>query len=86
MSYILDALRRAEAERQRGQVPGLGAQTTPAAADSDAPRRLPVAAWVAAALLAGVALLALGWWLRPPAPASTGVAPPVAVSAPAAAP
>ncbi len=27
MSYILDALRRAQAERERGQVPGLNAQT-----------------------------------------------------------
>ena len=30
MSYILDALRRADAERERGNVPGLHAQPMPA--------------------------------------------------------
>ena len=70
MSYILDALRRADAERQRGAVPGLHAQPmagvlTPAAVATGAPiRRL---GWAALALaLLGLAV-AGGWLLRPTA-------------------
>lgn len=69
MSYILDALRRAEAERQRGAVPGLHAQAVAglpnaaAAAPGAAARRLGLAA---AALLLGLALAA-AWLLRPAA-------------------
>lgn len=63
MSYILEALRRAEAERQRGQVPGLHA---PAAdwgrASSDHPTRRRGLAWAAAGLVAALALGA-AWWL-----------------------
>lgn len=73
MSYILDALRRADAERQRGAVPGLHAQPLAAAVANLAPdqparvRRLAAAA----ALLAGLALAVLaGWWLRPAGTAS----------------
>ncbi len=55
MSYILDALRRAEAERQRGQVPGLDAQPSGALPDADAPRRLP-----GGVLAAGVLVVAAG--------------------------
>ena len=65
MSYILDALRRAEAERERGQVPGLGAQPTlaPVAPSSSARHGLARGlAWAAAVL--GLALL-LAWWLWP---------------------
>lgn len=51
MSYILDALRRADAERERGAVPSIHAQTVPPASD-DAPR--PTAAkpmlWLIVAL------------------------------------
>lgn len=66
MSFILDALRRAESERARGQVPGLHDQPPlPAAA---VPRSAwPTWAW---ALLASLVLLlaaAAGWWLRPQA-------------------
>lgn len=66
MSFILDALRRAESERARGQVPGLHDQPPlPAAA---VPRSAwPIGAW---ALLAGLVLLlaaAALWWLRPQA-------------------
>lgn len=71
MSYILDALRRADAERQRGAVPGLHARPLAAAVADAAPdqpvrvRRLAAAA----ALLAGLALAVLaGWWLRPAGP------------------
>ena len=63
MSYVLDALRRAEAERQRGNVPGLHAQTLPAPeAARESPDRAPgrwgpwlgVAVLVAALAAAGV--------------------------------
>lgn len=48
MSYILDALRRADSERARGAVPGVHAQPVPAAAGAPdrAPRSVPLA-WVA---------------------------------------
>ncbi|MFO1267813.1 MAG: hypothetical protein U1F67_14180 [Rubrivivax sp.] len=39
MSYILDALRRAESERERGQVPGLHAQPVPVGVGEEPPRR-----------------------------------------------
>lgn len=65
MSYVLDALRRAEAERQRGNVPGLHAQTLPAPDASPAgPDRAPArwAPWLGLAL--GVAAIggAGVWW------------------------
>jgi len=71
VSYILDALRRAEAERDRGQVPGLGAQPTLAPAAPATAARPGIArslAWAAAVL--GLAIL-LAWalWLRAAGPA-----------------
>ena len=83
MSYILDALRRAKADRQRGAVPGLQDQPqplpAPAAAPADDPRRTGL--WA----LAGAGLLAAGgaaawWWLKSPGPAPVA---PVAVMTPA---
>ena len=74
MSYILDALRRADAERQRGAVPGLHAQPLSAALTDGGPgrpaaqhRRWQLGGWAAAAVLAlGAALL---WqWAGPPSP------------------
>lgn len=64
MSYILDALRRAEAdrERERGAVPGLHAQPVPegAPARSTPPRRwLP---WAGGGLLLIAGLGAGVWW------------------------
>lgn len=94
MSYILDALRRADAERQRGAVPGLHDQ--PAlmgpAADQRMPRSVPLA-WVLAAGVLLALALALGWWqagqgrpLQPvepgPAQAGAGAAPALPASAP----
>lgn len=80
MSYILDALRKAEAERQRGHVPGLHSQ---AAAPSAVPAgaRRTRAPWPMLAGLAGVAMLGGGaWWLaRGEAPAAT----PIPIPAPA---
>ena len=87
MSYILEALRRAQAERERGQVPGLEAQSL---GREPAPDRPPQGGrWAAVALL-GVLLLAgaAGWLLigRSPQPAAPPqariVAPPPAEVAP----
>lgn len=93
MSYILDALKRADAERERGQVPGLHSQTAHAPAqESDTPvrhprpadRRLPRWAWAASALAAA---LASGFWFSrdasvPPASAPPVTTPPPPVVAP----
>jgi len=61
MSYILDALRRAEAERERGAVPSLQSQQHTVIEEDDAraprPRRL---VWVVVGL--GVALAAVLTW------------------------
>jgi len=94
MSYILDALRRADAERERGAVPGLHAQPVPPSS-GESQRAAPGRSWVgpvagAAALLV---LVALAWqWFAPaPAPAPVAAlpapaAPAVAVQPPPAAP
>ncbi len=75
MSYILDALRRAETERDRGQVPGLNAQPASASATESPAPPLPVARWLGVSGLTLLAVL-LAWWLWP-----RGEAPPrVAVS------
>ena len=61
MSYILDALQRAEAERERGGVPGLHAHPVPW---NNSPRRLSVPRRAALATLALIALgmMAGGLW------------------------
>ena len=98
MSYILDALRRADSdrERERGAVPGLHAQpVAPVAVPADADRRVLLGTVGAGTALA-VALL-IGWfvWQRADepraaatAPAATAPAAPIAMRAaePAAAP
>ena len=64
MSLILDALRRAdsERERERGAVPGLHAQQMePAAAETTAAVR--VLPWLAVAIVAAAVLLAAAAWL-----------------------
>jgi general secretion pathway protein B len=71
MSYILEALRRSQAERERGRVPGLDAQ--PLAPTSAAPARGWPTAWVAGALglaLVLVVLAATAWWGRRPPPST----------------
>lgn len=77
MSYILDALRRADAERERGGVPGLHAQQ-PQRGDGERRRRsgLP---WAGIAAALGLSLLVVLAWLVL-APASP---PPVVMTAPA---
>ena len=87
MSYILDALRRAEAERQRGTVPGLHAQpaigTLPAGPDGPgtAQRGWRPGTWaLAGLLLAGLLAAAAGLgWLLKPAPAAVVVTLPSAL-------
>ena len=91
MSYILDALKRADAERERGAVPGLHARqlTSPAA------RAAPSASsgfWltVAAILLLGGVAAGLWLWSTPPDAVPLVAVPPAltqpAVSAPLAQP
>jgi general secretion pathway protein B len=63
MSYILEALRRSQVERERGQVPGLHAQPTLGSATTPDRKRMDPKA----RLVAGTALLLvlglLAWWL-----------------------
>jgi general secretion pathway protein B len=90
MSMILDALRKAEAERQRGQVPGLhgatlgGTGTAPpqAGAGRAAGAARPVWPWVALVLLP-LAAAALWLWLQRQAPTSPAL---VEATAPQASP
>ena len=62
MSYILDALRRAQAERGRGNVPGLHTQSVSVPSAKDAPVRSGGnrGAWLIAGV-AGAAALVLAW-------------------------
>ncbi|MEO8058242.1 MAG: general secretion pathway protein GspB [Burkholderiales bacterium] len=74
MSYILDALRRADAERERGSVPGIHARPAMLGeADIEAPRSGRPGLWAGLAFVL-VLLAVLGWWLlghdsSPPTPA-----------------
>ena len=67
MSYILDALKRAEAERDQGAIPGLHAKQL-ASYDEPEVRTTPIWLW---ALAAAALVLAAGgsgyWWWRMPA-------------------
>ncbi len=64
MSYILDALKRADAERERGAVPGLHAQPAAMALPDDGARRpLPPWAWGVGGLVVALAgMLAWSLW------------------------
>ena len=96
MSYILDALRRAEAERERGAVPGLQSQQHSIEGEDDAPERSRLLVWVvialAFALIATLAWTLLGGSGAPTRPIAEGpvtpapAAAPVATAAPVAAP
>ena len=70
MSYILDALRRADAERSRGAVPGLHAQNLPGDGEPAARDFKPLV-WAAAAagvlVVAGLAVVLFGPWHATPA-------------------
>ena len=70
MSYILDALRRAEADRQRGQVPSLGATQLASATHGAAqPGRRKLVLMLVLAALAVAAAGWVGWWRGTAVPA-----------------
>ena len=77
MSYILDALRRADAERSRGVVPGLHAQGVPADLEPAARDYRPLI-WAAggagALLVAVVVILVMAPWKSGPATAESHTA------------
>jgi len=61
MSYILDALKRADAERERGHVPGLHAQSIDSASSADRRPGLPRWALAAGGGTALIVVAALAW-------------------------
>ena len=77
MSYILDALRRAEAERGRGGVPGIHAPAVPVPGGAPvASRALAVPVWVAGVVAVVAVMAAAGawWWMQRNAPQGVVVA------------
>lgn len=76
MSYILDALKRADAERERGHVPGLHTHIAQPSAATPARTAWPATAWLMAVLPA-VALMGAAWWWQAD-PLSTGLRTPFA--------
>lgn len=76
MSYILDALQRADAERGRGSVPGLHARQLPGSADAPASADSRLARPLVWGMLAGLVLAAAAaaglWMWRSPAPPPSG--------------
>ena len=83
MSYILDALRKAEAERERGHVPSIHAQTVfPSATQPSTARAPRWGLWVAIGTVVLLLAAALAWWLLAVS-ASRGVSP-AATAAPTA--
>jgi len=85
MSYILDALKRADAERERGAVPGLHARhvAAPASQAAYSVRQRVWTAVAAALALAGIAAAGLWIWQTPDDPARLAVVEPTAVNPPA---
>jgi general secretion pathway protein B len=84
MSYILEALKKAQAERQLGATPTIHAPTLDAAAprSADGARWKPLALAAGTAVIAGAAVLL---WRQQPAPAVLTSAAQVAATAPVAA-
>lgn len=77
MSYILDALRRADAERERGAVPGLHAQPlsgTPLPAGGRRPGWPALLALAGGLVIAGLAAAVWMLWQRGPVQAAAGAA------------
>jgi len=85
MSYILDALRRADAERSRGAVPGVHDPAPRAAADGAEPaaRGVPLVWVVILVLLVVVAVLAWQMLRQAPAPRVAAATLPVHSAPPA---
>ena len=90
MSLILDALRRADSERdrERGAVPGLHAQQVAVAPEAVAAAGAPPWLWLALVAGTGVAAALAAWVIisREAAPPVSAAAPPTAASPPASAP
>ncbi len=87
MSLILDALRKAEADRQRGAVPGLHAVPTTAPSPPPAAPALRGLGWPLAAALLALGAAVVAWLLlRPATPAGAGAGATSPAAAPAAAP
>jgi general secretion pathway protein B len=86
MSYILDALRRADSERDRGAVPSIHAQPVPVPSPEDLPRRTTRPwVWLVVGLSLALLLVLLGMWMAghdTPAPAAVqAVVPPPPIPA-----
>jgi general secretion pathway protein B len=80
MSYILDALRRADAERGRGTVPGLHARQLPSSGNA-APTGSQNRVWWLTAATVGLVVLAGLWvWRTPAHELSVTAAVPIAVA------
>lgn len=84
MSYILDALRRADSERERASIPGLHTQPVPqGSADAKAGRGSRPWVWLALGVAVVLVGQGLGRWLlhddppRPPPHAGPGGPPPL---------
>ena len=76
MSYILDALRRAEAERGRGAVPGIHTPAVPVPGAMPVAGRAAVSPVLVAVAVVAVAAVAAGgtwWFLQRPVPAGAVV-------------
>lgn len=83
MSFILDALRKAEADRERGHVPSIHAQPVlPGVAPSRPDRGHSGGIWIALGTLLLVAVIGLTWWFLSSAPQRNAAAA-VATTAPA---
>lgn len=63
MSYILEALRKADADRERGTVPDLHAQLLPGASADDEPEAPRRSAWRWPALIAALLAVGAAAWL-----------------------
>lgn len=91
MSLILDALRKADAERERGSVPGLRSQPVVPLSDVAAPKAVGRLGWPAIAIGIGVGLALAAIWMfvsRSPVPRSEApaMAAPAATAQPIASP
>jgi len=84
VSLILDALRRADSERERGAVPGLHAQPVPVAA-AEAPPAAQATPWQWIAIITGAALVAALVWVIASRDAPRQVAAPAVALPPVAA-
>ncbi len=82
MSFILDALKRADAERERGRVPGLHSQTPlPTAAVAAPSAQSTRLGWLLG--LPVLSAAALAWWFWPSSRDTAPIPEPSVVSAPA---